>query len=432
VFWHGVWHGLDEGFFMFWETLWALVLGFTLSGAVQAFVSRREMRRALGDHRPRAIGRAAFFGVVSSSCSYASSALAKSLFARGADFTASMVFMIASTNLVVELGIVLWLLIGWQFALAEFVGGAIMIVLLALLLPRVVSRDEVNAARRQLDGSDRSSGHEHGHGADTGSVAASGDSDAPLRERLRSRRGWGDAAGYTISDLTMLRRELVIGFLVAGYLSALVPTDVWRSLFVTDHGFASSLENVVLGPFLAIISFVCSVGNVPLAAALWHGGIGFGGVVSFVFADLITLPLLAIYRKYYGTPITVRILATFWLTMSAAGLAVEYLFRAVGVPNPDRPLTVARTGFSWNYTTVLNILALVAMVVVYWLYRHRDTSDGRYARDPMCGMQVEVANAPATRRADGVTVYFCSDHCAHRFDAQHDADQDREHQPGRA
>jgi uncharacterized membrane protein YraQ (UPF0718 family) len=425
----GVWHGLDEGFFMFWETLWALVLGFALSGAVQAFVSRGEMRKALGDHGAKSLGKASFFGVISSSCSYAASALAKSLFARGADFTASLVFMVASTNLVVELGIVLWLLIGWQFALAEFVGGAIMIVLLGLVVPRVIPESWISDARDRLNGQGTGGedttadanpqvrhGHDHTAGLDQTTDEAGPLEQEPLRQRLRSRRGWGDASGYTISDLSMLRKELVIGFVVAGFLSALVPTAFWQSLFLTGHGFASSLENVVLGPFLAIISFVCSIGNVPLAAALWQGGISFGGVVSFVFADLITLPLLAIYRKYFGTAITLRILAIFWVTMSIAGLAVEYLFRAVGISDPARPTMVAPTSFQWNYTTILNIIALLAFAGLYWLYRHRDTTSGRFAKDPVCGMQVESAQAPATRTHDGHTVRFCSDHCAHRFD----------------
>ena len=426
----GIWHGLDEAFFMFWETLWALVLGFALSGAVQAFVSRGEMRKALGDHRPATLAKSSFLGMVSSSCSYAASALAKSLFARGADFTASMVFMIASTNLVVELGIVLWLLIGWQFALAEFVGGAIMITLLGVVLPRVIPAREITLARANLNAGssagvdvDESNPHaSHGHDDGPGHDQTADDPEPvdqePWRRRIRSRKGWGDAAGYTISDVTMLRRELVIGFVVAGFLAALVPNGFWQSLFLTGHGFGSSVENVILGPFLAIISFVCSVGNVPLAAALWQGGISFGGVVAFVFADLITLPLLVIYRKYFGTAITVRILATFWVTMSTAGLAVEYLFRALSIPDPPRPTMVVHTGFSWDYTTILNIFAVAGFAALYWLYRHRDTSGPqRYANDPACGMQVEIAQAPATRTQDGEQVYFCSDHCAHRFDA---------------
>src|SRR5438067_1165519 len=230
---------LSDGAGMFWETLWALVLGFGLSGVVQAFVSRAEMQRALGDHRPRTIAKAGFFGAISSSCSYAASALAKTLFQRGADFTAAQAFMFASTNLVLELGIVLWLLIGWQFAAAEFVGGAIMIVLLAVVLPRVVSSSEQTTARDALGtGHDGHAGHD--------------DPDAPhptgsLRDRVRSLAGWSDAAGYTISDLTMLRRELVIGFVVAGFADAAVPVRFWKSLFITGHGFWSSLENVVLG-----------------------------------------------------------------------------------------------------------------------------------------------------------------------------------------
>ncbi|MEJ7630402.1 MAG: permease [Nocardioidaceae bacterium] len=418
----GIWDGLDEAFFMFWETLWALVLGFGLSGAVQAFVSRGEMRRALGDHRPRTIAKSSFFGVVSSSCSYASSALAKSLFARGADFTSAMVFMVASTNLVVELGIVLWLLIGWQFALAEFVGGAIMIVLLGLVLPRVIPERWLTEARDRLE-------HEEAAIDDS----APPDERQPLRSRLRSRVGWGDAAGYTISDLRMVRKELVIGFVVAGFLSALVPAEFWQSIFLTGHGFWSSLENVVLGPFLAIISFVCSIGNVPLAAALWQGGISFGGVVSFVFADLITLPLLVIYRKYFGTALTIRILVTFWATMSVGGLAVEYLFRAIQIPAPSRPTMIVHTGFEWDYTTVLNIVALAAFAGLSWLYRHRDTTGAqRYAIDPVCGMQVEKALAPARATVAGEQYWFCSDHCRHRFAGERGApspDQDQRHPP---
>src|SRR3954447_16670864 len=244
---------LADGAGMFWETLWALVLGFALSGVVQAFVSRAQMQRALGDHRAPTIARAGAFGVVSSSCSYAASALAKTLFQRGADFTASQAFMFASTNLVLELGIVLWPLIGWAFAApevaaAEVVGGVIMIALLTFVMPRFVSVQEQRVARDSLDDT---TAHHHGeHGSE--------------RPRVGSLAGWADAAAYTISDLTMLRRELVIGFVIAGFADAAVPAHVWRSLFLTGHGFWSSLENVVLGPFLALISFVCSIGNVPL------------------------------------------------------------------------------------------------------------------------------------------------------------------------
>ena len=298
---------------------------------------RRSSRAARCGGRSAITGRAtlakaSFFGVISSSCSYASSALAKSLFARGADFTAAMVFMVASTNLVVELGIVLWLLIGWQFALAEFVGGAIMIVLLGLIVPRVIP---AVLARR----SPRRARPDRRRAATGGRDDAAEPSDQPLSRAAAQPAPAGATPPATRSATsTMLRKELLIGFLDRRLPRGAGTDRVLASLFLTGHGFWSSLENVVLGPFLAIISFVCSVGNVPLAAALWHGGISFGGVVSFVFADLITLPLLAIYRKYFGTAITLRLLATFWATMSVAGLAVEYLFRGVGIPEPARPM----------------------------------------------------------------------------------------------
>ena len=399
-FGHGLTSGLAEGWWMFFDTFWALVLGFALSGAVQAFVSRRRMQTALGDHGPAALARASFFGVVSSSCSYAASALAKTLFARGADFTASMVFMIASTNLVVELGIVIWLLLGWQFALAEFVGGFIMIGLLGFAMPRVIPARWIADAQRTLAAADEpAEAAQQPHG-------------------VRTRAGWSDASRYAISDLTMLRKELVAGFVIAGFASALVPTWFWRSLFTTGHGFWSSLENVVLGPFLALISFVCSIGNVPLAAALWRGGASFGGVIAFVFADLITLPLLVIYRKYYGTRFMLRLLAVFWAAMSLAGLATEYLFKAVHLlpTTAHAPVRVTHAGL--NYTTVLDVIAAVGFVVLYAMHRAGGRDAGSaYATDVVCGMQVRKAEAPAQLRYGRQTFFFCSDRCRDKFAA---------------
>ncbi len=400
---------LDESFFMFWETLWALVLGFGLSGAVQAFVSRGEMKQLLGDHSPKVIVRASFLGMVSSSCSYAASALAKSLFAGGADFTSSMVFMFASTNLVIELGAVLWLLMGWQFALAEFVGGAIMIVLLAIVLPRILPAGQLAAARQRLERAGKGDNDD----ADQLDPAES----QPPAQRIRSLAGWSDAASYTMSDLSMLRKELIAGFVIAGFASVAIPTAFWQSLFITGHQPWSSIENVLIGPLLAIISFVCSIGNVPLAAALWKGGSSFGGVISFVFGDLITLPILAIYRKYYGVPLTLRLLAAFWLVMSVAGLATEYLFKALAIAPATHPAAIAETGFRWDYTSALNILALVVFAGLLVLSRRRRSDASTiYAQDVICGMQVEKRSAPARTVHAGQTLYFCSDRCLERFE----------------
>jgi uncharacterized protein len=225
-----------------------------------------------------------------------------------------------------------------------------------------------------------------------------------------------------MADLTMLRKELVIGYLVAGFLTVLVPTHVWNDVFWRGHGFWTSLENVIVGPFIAVVSFVCSVGNVPMAAALWKGGISFGGVISFIFADLITLPLLFIYRKYYGGRLTIRLLAWFWMVMAAAGLVVEGLFAITGLIPESRPNEIVSTSFQWNYTTFLNIGFLGVFAYLYWLHRHRDQLGGGrgYASDPVCGMQVRVANAPVSMQHEGRTVYFCSDRCRERFEAEPD------------
>jgi YHS domain-containing protein/uncharacterized membrane protein YraQ (UPF0718 family) len=400
---------LAEGWWMFYDTFWALVLGFALSGAVQAFVSKGEMQRVLGDHRPATVARSTFFGMVSSSCSYAASALAKSLFARGADFTSAMVFMFASTNLVVELGIVLWLLIGWQFALAEFVGGAVMIAILALVLPRLVDVGELDAARERLRTSD-------GHDEHT-AMTQDQHPGQPWKTRLRSRAGWADASGYTISDITMLRKEILVGFVVAGFAAMAVPTSVWRALFLTGHGFWSVLENVVVGPVLAFLSFVCSVGNVPLAAALWKGGISFGGVIAFIFADLLALPLVLIYRKLYGTRLAVRLSLVFWAVMSLAGLITEGLFQLARLIPSQRRGELATVHLGWNYTTVLDLLAVSAFAGLYWLHRNAARFGGGqgYAKDVVCGMQVRTSDAPARATHDGSTFFFCSDKCHDRF-----------------
>ena len=403
---------LREGFFMFWETLWPLILGFGLSGAVQAFVSRQSMQRSLGNHRPPAVARASLYGMVSSSCSYAASAMAKSLFVKGADFVAASIFMFASTNLVIELGILLIVLIGWQFAVSEFIGGIVMIVIFALLGGLWFRGKQTAEARESLV---------HGHG-DHDQVHESPETSAlqhqPWRVRIRSKAGWVNAASFTMADLTMLRRELVIGYGVAGFLAVLVPVHAWNTLFLHGHGLWTVLENVIVGPFIAVISFVCSMGNVPLAAALWKGGIAFGGVVSFIFADLIALPLLLVYRRYYGTRLMLRMLLLFWLVMSVAGLITEGIFSAAGLVPTRRPAQIVAAHFAWNYTTFLNIAFVVLFALLYWAYRnrHRLGAGQEYALDPVCGMQVEKPRAPARTSHDGESFFFCSDHCREKFE----------------
>ncbi len=346
---------------MFWETLWALVLGFTLVGrGAGVRVEGPDAARAwaITGRRPSSARRA--FGMVSSSCSYAATAMAKSLFQKGADFMTAMVFMFASTNLVVELGIVLLVLMGWQFALAEFVGGPIMIVLLALIGGFVFAPLLVDAAAGPAPGRRR-----RGHRDGRRQRRRSDSSDAVAREaheprRLVRRRRLHDGRHHHAAQGARhrLRRRRVPH-------RARADATCGTTLFMQGHGFWTSLENVIVGPFIAVISFVCSIGNVPMAAALWHGGISFGGVVSFIFADLITIPLLLIYRKYYGTRLTLRM---FVCVLRGDGRRRPRWSKASSHVSGGMPTIAAgerssTTHFQWNYTTFLNIAALAVLRV---------------------------------------------------------------------
>jgi uncharacterized protein len=357
---HALVHALALSGSMTWEILWALILGFTLSAVVQALVRRSTVVALLGDDRPRTLAVAAGLGAASSSCSYAAVALARSLFRKGANFTAAMAFEIGSTNLVVELGIILALLMGWQFTAAEFVGGPVMIVVLAVLFRLFVRSRLVDAARSQAD--QGLAGSMEGHAAMDMSVQREG----PFLRRLVSPEGLTSVSHVFVMEWAAILRDLVIGLLIAGAIGAWVPESFWQHFFVTDHPTLSALWGPIVGPVVAIASFVCSIGNVPLAAVLWNGGISFGGVVAFIFADLLILPILNIYRKYYGTAMMLMLLGTFYAAMVTAGYLVEIIFGTAGLIPSQRNATVMEAGISWNYTTWLNIviLALAALLVV--------------------------------------------------------------------
>jgi uncharacterized membrane protein YraQ (UPF0718 family) len=362
---HELWRAISFAFGMTWEILWALILGFGLSAVVQAVVSKRELRRLLPDDSPQTLLVATGLGAASSSCSYASVALARSLFRKGANFTAAMVFEIASTNLVVELGIVMALLLGWRFVVGEFVGGPLMIVLLALLFRFFLTRRLLDQARTEAERGRL--GSMEGHAEMDMSVAGAGS----WWQRLRTRDGFTATANYFVMDWASVARDIFGGLLIAGALAAWVPDSFWRSFFLEHHATLAKVWGPLVGPAVSIVSFVCSIGNVPLAAVLWNGGISFGGVLAFIFADLLILPILDIYRRYYGWRMAGFIFATFYATMSAAGLVVEFLFQGLGLEPTARNAKVVTAHVSWNYTTYLNVVFLVAAAVLLWRYFRR-------------------------------------------------------------
>jgi len=348
---------LFMSFNMFWEILWPLILGFSLSAIVQAVVSHNAMAKTLGGNGPGSLTFATLYGIASSSCSYAAVALARSIFQKGASFVSSMAFELASTNLVIELGIILFVILGWQFTAAEYFGGIVMVIFIGLifrltLTPKLVQMARANAEKGLM-------GRMEGHAAMDMSV-----SGGSFFSRLLSGRGFTAVSNVFVMDWASVWVDIALGLLIAGALAAWVPDSFWNAFFFSNNPTIAKIIGPLVGPLVAIVSFVCSVGNVPLAAVLWKGGISFGGVVSFIFADLIILPILDIYRKYYGWKVMGYILLTFYVTMAAAGYVVEFLFGALGIIPTNRNVVAITEGVSWNYTTILNIIFLILAAVL--------------------------------------------------------------------
>jgi uncharacterized membrane protein YraQ (UPF0718 family) len=351
--------GLKQSFLMAYEVWWALVLGFAISGIVQAWVPRERIEATMAGEGAKPVAWATGLGAASSSCSYAAIAIAKSLFQKGASASAALAFQFASTNLVWELGLVLWVLLGWQFTFAEYLGGILMIVLMAVFLRAFVSPRLEEQARRHAQEADVDHDHDHGSGQ-----------KRSLRERILSADGWSEVAFNFRGDWQMLWKEIGIGFLLAGFIG-LLGDDFFNVLFISDApGWVVAIENVIVGPLIAVLSFVCSVGNIPLAAVLWSGGISFAGVMAFIFADLIVLPIIAIYRKYYGWPFTIRIVALMLATMIVAALAIDALFSLADLIPETRPSREDVFGsVELDYKLILNVIATVVFAALFWLSR---------------------------------------------------------------
>ncbi len=396
---HLLWHGIRDALLMGWQVWWALVFGFFVSAVVQAWVPRQRIESGLGPAGPGPLARATALGAASSSCSYAAVAIAKSLFEKGASAAAALAFQIASTNLVWELGFVLWVLIGWQFMFAEYLGGLVMIVLVSLLLRRFVSPRLEARARR------------HAQQADAGHIHQMSGQRLPWRERLTSVAAWSDVAHNFRGDWQMLYREIGIGLLISGFVAQLDPST-FHSIFLTGApALVQTIWGALIGPVIAMLTFVCSVGNVPLAAVLWSGGLSFSGVLAFILADLVILPIVAIYRKYYGRVFASRIVALMLIAMVAAALIVQAVFSAVGlIPSGARPSTSdIFSGIHLDYKLWLNIAGSLVFAALFGLTLRRG------AVDPVCGMMVDRQSAQ-TLRKNGHTYFFCSTGCRRSFE----------------
>lgn len=358
MFLHSIWHALSMSFAMGWEILWALILGFLLSGAIQAVVSKKQMTKLLPDDSPKSLLTATGLGAASSSCSYAAVALARSIFTKGANFTSAIAFEIASTNLVIELGIIMTLLLGWRFTLAEFIGGPIMIIIFAVLTRLFISPKLIEHARKIAEKGVQ--GKMEAHGQMDMAVIGQG----TLLGRLFSNKGRTATSHYYVMDWQAVYKDILVGLLIAGAAAAWVPQSFWKALFLTDHPLLAAIWGPIIGPVVAMLSFVCSIGNIPLAAVLWNGGISFGGVISFIFADLIILPIINIYRKYYGWKMALRLTGVMYLAMVLAGYSIEAIAQLLHFIPKERSAIVLEASVSFNYTTVLNIIFLFVTALV--------------------------------------------------------------------
>jgi len=352
---------LRMAFYMFWEVLWPLAFGFLISAVVQSVVSREAVTRVLGSDDARGVTFATLLGAASSSCSYAAVAVARGLFRKGATFANAIIFEFASTNLVFELGLVLLVLLGWRFLAAEVAGGLLMVAILAVVFKYTLRPGLVASAREQAEKGLR--GRMEGHGEMDMSVRG-----GSFVRRLASPRGFTAVSHYFYMDVASLAQDLVLGFLIAGALAAWVPNSFWQALFFSDHPAVAAVWGPVIGPVIAMLTFVCSVGNIPLAVVLWNGGITFGGVISFIFADLLIIPILSIYRRYYGGRMSLYLLGTSYLAMVLAGLVIGGVFQLLGLVPQHQFVEAFQAAPSWNYTTFLNLAALFVVALLGWRF----------------------------------------------------------------
>lgn len=404
-----IFHALQLSFYMFWEVLWPLALGFLLSAIVQTLIPKKAVIATLGKDSPKTVVLACIFGAISSSCSYAAVSVARSLFRRGATFSNAIIFEFASTNLVFELGLVLLILLGWQFLAAEFIGGLIMIVILSVLFRLTLRNSLVKEARQQAEK------------GILGKMEGHGDMD------MSSQGTFTAISHYFYMDIYSLYTDLLLGFLIAGVLAAWVPNSFWQAFFLTKDPNLSQIWGPIIGPIISMMSFVCSVGNIPLAAVLWNGGISFGGVISFIFADLLILPIINIYRKYYGKRMSIYLLIVSFISMALAGFLIEIIFQTMGIVPAHGQVVILESKPTLNYTTILNLISIMLIVVLGWKFLQTGGSamlaametpvknDEHNIKDLICGMMVNSRETKEKVTYKSITYYFCSSGCKETF-----------------
>ncbi|QLH82097.1 permease [Halosimplex pelagicum] len=435
----GVLESLRIGVGFLWTAAWAIIMGLTITSLVQVYVSKERMAQVLGDGDLSGLTKATVFGAASSGCSFGAVAIGKGLFKKGAHTVNFLAFMFASTNLIVELGLMILILLGWEFLVAELLGGIILIAVMAVIVHLTLPENLFESVREELIQRD----HEQGvtedptcgmEGKDEYSIVTGGGetlkfcsegcletyqqeaaSSGSWRDELLSWGGWYKIGNQYRKEWSMIWTDIVAGFLISGFVIVFVPQWVWNSLFLQGEGVLVSAENAVMGVAVAVLSFVGSMGNVPFAVALWGGGVSFAGVIAFVYADLITVPVLNVYRKYYGWTVMAYILGVFFVTMAFSGFLMEELFDALGiVPNLAGGQTASeQTYFKLNYTFYLNVIAFGLSGFLLYVYRRGLGAPGEY-RDPVCGMRTDDSEPAATH--DDETYYFCSQTCKENFE----------------
>jgi hypothetical protein len=341
---------------MFWQVGWSLALGFTIAAVIQAVVPKESIVRKFGKSGIKEVALATGFGAISSSCSYAAASTSRALFKKGASFISSMAFLFASTNLVIELGIILFLLMGWQFAVAEWIGGIVLIAIMSLLVKAFYPRKIIEGARIHQE---QDTGHTH--------------HEMKLERKsfwqmIKTKEARVAIAQNFVMEWSMLQKDLIVGFLIAGVVAVFIPHSLWNILFLKGSSPVVRITiSALIGPIIAMLTFVCSIGNVPLAAIFWSQGMNFAGVLSFLYADLIVIPLLAVYKKYYGWKMMWYILGIFFATMVLTGLIMYVPFAFLHqIPSPTGNIQSELTQFSFNYTFWLNLI--FASIVIYFIY----------------------------------------------------------------